>query len=174
MDFTIGKTQITVSFWLAVGLCAAALIPGRLLPLLLTGIALHEGGHFAYLLLRKKRIGRIRFSLTGVRVTLADGARLSGNEELLLNLCGPVANLLTGGTVMLCGGTMQAMRLAAMSFAIAAATLLPLGESDGTAIVDILLERCLARLPERGRKWLRRGIGTVLAAGLLMAGGAFG
>lgn len=174
MNFTLGKTQVTVSFWLAVGLCAAALLPGRLLPLLLTAVTLHEGGHFAYLLLQKKHVGRMRFSLTGVRVTLADGARLSGGEELLLNLCGPAANLLTGGAVLICGRTMQVMRMAAVSFAVAAATLVPLGESDGTAIVDILLERYVSRLPEWGRKWLRRGIGAVLAAGLLAVCGAFG
>ena len=174
MNFTLGKTQVTVSFWLAVGLCSAALLPGRLLPLLLTAVTLHEFGHFAYLLLRKKHVGCIRLSLTGVRVTLADGVRLSGGEELLLNLCGPAANLLTGVAVLICSRTMQAVRMAAASFAVAAATLLPLGVSDGTAIVDILLERYLSRMPEQGRKWLRRGIGAVLAAELLAVGGAFG
>ena len=40
-------------------------------------------------------------------------------------------------------------------------------------ITDILLERCLVRLPERERKWLRRGIGAVLVMSLLAVGRAF-
>ena len=112
-------------------------------------------------------------SLTGVRVRLQNGTKMSESGELLLNLCGPAANLLLGGTVLVCSRSVQSMRIAAVNFSIAAATLLPLGESDGAMITDILLERCLVHLPERERKWLRRGIGAALVMCLLAVGGAF-
>lgn len=154
-----------VSFMLVAVLCAGALLPGRLLPLLWAAVLLHEGGHFAYILLRKRKVERMSFSLTGVRVTLAGDVQMGWGEELLLNLCGPAANLLVGGGALVCGRTMQSARMAAMSFAIAAATLLPLGNSDGAAAVDILLQQCCGMLTERWRKWLRR----IIAIGYLMA-----
>ena len=46
MNFTVGNVRITVSFLLAVGLCAGTLLPGHLLPLLWLAILLHECGHF--------------------------------------------------------------------------------------------------------------------------------
>ena len=42
MNFTVGNVRITVSFLLAVGLCAGTLLPGHLLPLLWLAILLHE------------------------------------------------------------------------------------------------------------------------------------
>lgn len=75
---------------------------------------------------------------------------------------------------MLTEKTMQSMRAAAVHWAVAAATLLPLGNSDGTVIVDILLECCCGKLTVQVRRWLRRGIGVAALAGLLVLGGAFG
>lgn len=49
MNFTVGNVRITVSFLLAVGLCAGTLLPGHLLPLLWLAILLHECGHFIYI-----------------------------------------------------------------------------------------------------------------------------
>lgn len=172
MNFTVGNVQIKVSFVLAVGLCAGTLLPGHLLPLLWLAILLHECGHFIYITAAGKKIGAINFSLTGVRVTLAEGW-MSRGQELLLNLSGPAVNLLLG-IIMLTGKTMQSMRAAAVHWAVAAATLLPLGNSDGTAIMDILLECCCGRLTGQIRRWLRRGIGVAALAGLLALGGAFG
>lgn len=114
----------------------------------------------------------ICISLTGVRVKLAED-RMSRGQELLLNLSGPAVNLLLG-SIMLTGKTMQSMRAAAVHWAVAAATLLPLGNSDGTVIADILLECCCGKLTGRTRRWLRRGIGVAALAGLLVLGGAFG
>ena len=108
-----------------------------------------------------KKIGVICISLTGVRIKLAED-RMSRGQELLLNLSGPAVNLLFGG-IMLTEKTMQSMRAAAVHWAVAAATLLPLGNSDGTVIVDMQV-----------RRWLRRGIGVAALAGLLVLGGAFG
>ena len=164
MNFTVGNVRITVSFLLAVGLCAGTLLPGHLLPLLWLAILLHECGHFIYIAAAGKKIGVICISLTGVRVKLAED-RMSRGQELLLNLSGPAVNLLLGG-IMLTEKTMQSMR--------AAATLLPLGNSDGTVIVDILLECCCGKLTVQVRRWLRRGIGVAALAGLLALGGAFG
>ena len=119
-----------------------------------------------------KKIGVICISLTGVRIKLAED-RMSLGQELLLNLSGPAVNLLFGG-IMLTEKTMQSMRAAAVHWAVAVATLLPLGNSDGTVIVDILLECCCGKLTGRTRRWLRRGIGVAALAGLLVLGGAFG
>ena len=119
-----------------------------------------------------KKIGVICISLTGVRVKLAED-RMSRGQELLLNLSGPAVNLLFGG-IMLTEKTMQSMRAAAVHWAVAVATLLPLGNSDGTVIVDILLECCCGKLTVQVRRWLRRGIGVAALAGLLVLGGAFG
>ena len=113
----------------------------------------------------------ICISLTGVRIKLAED-RMSRGQELLLNLSGPAVNLLFGG-IMLTEKTMQSMRAAAVHWAVAA-TLLPLGNSDGTVIVDILLECCCGKLTVQVRRWLRRGIGVAALAGLLVLGGAFG
>ena len=171
MNFTVGNVRITVSFLLAVGLCAGTLLPGHLLPLLWLAILLHECGHFIYIAAAGKKIGVICISLTGVRVKLAED-RMSRGQELLLNLSGPAVNLLLG-SIMLTGKTMQSMRAAAVHW-VAAATLLPLGNSDGTVIADILLECCCGKLTGRTRRWLRRGIGVAALAGLLVLGGAFG
>lgn len=172
MNFTVGNVRITVSFLLAVGLCAGTLLPGHLLPLLWLAILLHECGHLIYIAAAGKKIGVICISLTGVRVKLAED-RMSRGQELLLNLSGPAVNLLFGG-IMLTEKTMQSMRAAAVHWAVAAATLLPLGNSDGTVIADILLECCCGKLTGRTRRWLRRGIGVAALAGLLVLGGAFG
>lgn len=172
MNFTVGNVRITVSFLLAVGLCAGTLLPGHLLPLLWLAILLHECGHFIYIAAAGKKIGVICISLTGVRIKLAED-RMSRGQELLLNLSGPAVNLLLG-SIMLTGKTMQSMRAAAVHWAVASATLLPLGNSDGTVIADILLECCCGKLTGRTRRWLRRGIGVAALAGLLVLGGAFG
>lgn len=162
-----------MSFLLAVGLCAGTLLPGHLLPLLWLAILLHECGHFIYIAAAAgKKIGVICISLTGVRIKLAED-RMSRGQELLLNLSGPAVNLLLG-SIMLTEKTMQSMRAAAVHWAVAVATLLPLGNSDGTVIVDILLECCCGKLTVQVRRWLRRGIGVAALAGLLVLGGAFG
>ena len=57
MNFTVGNVRITVSFLLAVGLCAGTLLPGHLLPLLWLAILLHECGHFIYIAAAGKKIG---------------------------------------------------------------------------------------------------------------------
>ena len=59
MNFTVGNVRITVSFLLAVGLCAGTLLPGHLLPLLWLAILLHECGHFIYIAAAGKKIGVI-------------------------------------------------------------------------------------------------------------------
>ena len=172
MTFLIFGVRVRVSFLLAMGLCAAVLLPGRLIPLLAAVIALHEAGHFTYVFACKMRIKRIDFSLFGVRVTLSEG-RLREGQELLLNLSGPAVNLLSGGLLLLWGDSMQAKRAAAVHLAVAAATLFPLGNSDGAAIAANLLGRC-SRLSVPARIWLRRGLAVLYFAGIMAAGGAFG
>lgn len=172
MAFLIFGVRVRVSFLLAMGLCAAVLLPGRLIPLLAAVIALHEAGHFTYVFACKMRIKRIDFSLFGVRVTLSEG-RLREGQELLLNLSGPAVNLLSGGLLLLWGDSMQAKRAAAVHLGVAAATLFPLGNSDGAAIAANLLGRC-RRLSSPARIWLRRGLAVLYFAGIMAAGGAFG
>lgn len=172
MSFLVFGVRVRVSFLLAMGLCAAVLLPGRLIPLLAGVIALHEAGHFTYVFACKMRIKRIDFSLFGVRVTLSEG-RLREGQELLLNLSGPAVNLLSGGLLLLWGDSMQAKRAAAVHLAVAAATLFPLGNSDGAAIAANLLGRC-RRLSVPARIRLRRGLAVLYFAGIMAAGGAFG
>lgn len=172
MTFLIFGVRVRVSFLLAMGLCAAVLLPGRLIPLLAEVIALHEAGHFTYVFACKMRIKRIDFSLFGVRVTLSEGRPREG-QELLLNLSGPAVNLLSGGLLLLWGDSIQAKRAAAVHLAVAAATLFPLGNSDGAAIAANLLGRC-SRLSVPARIWLRRGLAVLYFAGIMAAGGAFG
>lgn len=174
MCFTVWGVRVRVSFLLAVTLCIGALLPGRLLPLLFAAVLFHECGHFAYILMKGSGVAEIAFSVTGVRVMLSDGQRLTPGEELLLNLCGPAANILVGAVMLLSGGTVQAIRAAAVHFSVAAATLLPLGSSDGTVVTDILLERLCKKLPEYARRRLRRLLGAVLAVSILAVCGAFG
>lgn len=172
MTFLIFGVRVRISFLLAMGLCAAVLLPGRLIPLLAGVIALHEASHFTYVFACKMRIKRIDFSLFGVRVTLSEG-RLREGQELLLNLSGPAVNLLSGGLLLLWGDSIQAKRAAAVHLAVAAATLFPLGNSDGAAIAANLLGRC-RRLSAPARIWLRRGLAVLYFAGIMAAGGAFG
>lgn len=172
MTFLIFGVRVRVSFLLAMGLCAAVLLPGRFIPLLAEVIALHEAGHFTYVFACKMRIKRIDFSLFGVRATLLEG-RLREGQELLLNLSGPAVNLLSGGLLLLWGDSMQAKRAAAVHLAVAAATLFPLGNSDGAAIAENLLGRC-RRLSAPAKIWLRRGLAVLYFAGIMAAGGAFG
>lgn len=133
---------------------------------------MHEAGHFTYVFACKMRIKRIDFSLFGVRVTLSEG-RLREGQELLLNLSGPAVNLLSGGLLLLWGDSMQAKRAAAVHLAVAAATLFPLGNSDGAAIAANLLGRCRT-LSVPAKIWLRRGLAVLYFAGIMAAGGAFG
>ena len=99
--------------------------------------------------------------------------RLREGQELFLNLSGPAVNLLSGGLLLLWGDSMQAKRAAAVHLAVAAATLFPLGNSDGAAIAANLLGRC-RRLSAPAKIWLRRGLAVLYFAGIMAAGGAFG
>ena len=77
MSFRLFGAKITISFALAVLLCAAALLPGKLPPLLLAAILLHEGGHLLYITAERLRLTEIRLLLTGVRMTLADNVTMT-------------------------------------------------------------------------------------------------
>lgn len=173
MSFRLFGTRITISFALAALLCAAALLPGKLPSLLLAAILLHEGGHLLYIAAERLRLTEIRLSLTGVRMTLADNVTMTFQRQLMLNCSGPVANLLTAAVTTLLDGGVQGERLTAVSLAVAAVTLFPLGNSDGAAVLMALLERYGGRLG-RAAVWIRIGCSLFAAAVLLALCGAFG
>ena len=173
MSFRLFGATITISFALAVLLCAAALLPGKLPPLLLAAILLHEGGHLLYITAERLRLTEIRLSLTGVRMTLADNVTMTLRRQLLLNCSGPAANLLTAAVTALLDRGVQGERLAAVSLAVATVTLFPLGDSDGAAVMTALLER-YGGLSGRAAVRIRIGCSLLAAAVLLALGGAFG
>ena len=173
MSFRLFGARITISFALAVLLCAAALLPGKLPPLLLAAILLHEGGHLLYIAAERLRLTEIRLSLTGVRMTLADNVTMTLRRQLLLNCSGPAANLLTAAVTALLDGGVQGERLAAVSLAVATVTLFPLGDSDGAAVMTALLER-YGGLSGRAAVWIQIGCSLLAAAVLLALCGAFG
>ena len=164
MSFRLFGAKITISFALAVLLCAAALLPGKLPPLLLAAILLHEGGHW---------LTEIRLALTGVRMTLADNVTMTLRRQLLLNCSGPAANILTAAVTALLDGGVQGERLAAVSLAVATVTLFPLGDSDGAAVMTALLER-YGGLSGRAAVRIRIGCSLLAAAVLLALYGAVG
>ena len=164
MSFRLFGTRITISFALAALLCAAALLPGKLPPLLLAAILLHEGGHLLYIAAERLRLTEIRLSLTGVRMTLADNVTMTLRRQLLLNCSGPAANILTAAVTALLDGGVQGERLAAVSLA---------GNSDGAAVLTALLER-YGGLSGRAAVWIRIGCSLLAAAVLLALYGALG
>ena len=116
---------------------------------------------------------KIVFGSFGIRIEKRPGTRLSYHKEILIYAAGPAVNLLSGGLLLLWGDSIQAKRAAAVHLAVAAATLFPLGNSDGAAIAANLLGRC-RRLSAPARIWMRRGLAVLYFAGIMAAGGAFG
>ena len=136
MTFLIFGVRVRVSFLLAMGLCAAVLLPGRLVPLLAGVLAPPPPPPPPPLSFYSRTLRQWRLPLVS-------------------------------------GASMQAKRAAAVHLSVAAATLFPLGNSDGAAIAANLLGRC-RRLSAPARIWLRRGLAVLYFGGIMAAGGAFG
>ena len=160
MTLKIKGVPVTVRFSLALLCALLPFLPGRLPPLLMLAIALHEAGHLFYILLMRLPLAGVVCSLSGVRITLRGDAHLTVGQTVVLNLAGPVMTLLAAATALLCNNTMQGYRFAAVSLAVAAATLIPCGNTDGAAALRSLFSRRL-------QKWV--GIATgILCCGVCL------
>lgn len=167
MKFTIGHLHVRIRFSLVFALCLLPMMGGKLVPLLILSIALHEAGHLLFLRLRGLPIESLDLSLNGVRLALCPQAALSSQETICLNAAGPGVNLFSTIFVLLLWHGMNGMRFAAVSLAVAAVSLLPLGDSDGAAILETALSDRLE--PRKVSHWMKRirfVVGILLMAAL--------
>lgn len=138
MSFTIFRVKVTLRFSLAVFLCLIPLLPGKLLPLLLLAIALHEAGHLLYLAFSQTPVRSITLSLRGVLMDVTPGA-LSPRQEILLNIAGPLMNILSAALSILLFEGMDSTRFTAVSLAVGAVNLIPFGNTDGAVALESAL-----------------------------------
>lgn len=143
MTFYCGKARVTIRFSLALLLCLLPILGGKLMPLAALCIALHEAGHLLFLAWRNTRLESAVLSISGVRIKTMDGQPLSAGAEIALNAAGPCVNLLSTAIICAAGWGIEWMRFAAVSLVIAVVSLLPIGNTDGAAILDALLHLIL-------------------------------
>lgn len=134
MKISFLDTVIEIRFSLVAVLCLSAMLPGRLLPLLMSAVLLHEAGHLCYILAVKLPVRAVIVSLRGVQIKLRDAA-LTVRQTILLNASGPLANLLSAAAALLFPWGFSSQRFAAVSAAVALVTLMPLPGSDGGALL---------------------------------------
>lgn len=167
MSITIGGVRVTLRFGAALLCALLPFLPGRLPPLLLGAIVLHEGGHLLYILLQRLPLAAVDCTLRGVKITLRGDACLSTGQSAALNLAGPLANLLAVGPVLWCDGTMQGKRAAAVLLAVALVTLVPCGNTDGAMALKCLFSR-------RVQRWVGVAVGLLCCGCALWQGMPWG
>lgn len=149
MKISIFSTVVEIRFSLVAVLCLSVMLPGRLPPLLMSAVLLHEAGHLCYILAVKLPVQAVIISLRGVQIKLGDAA-LTARQTILLNASGPLANLLSAAAALLFPWGFSSQRFAAVSAAVALVTLMPLPGSDGgvllrTGVISLWGESTLRR-----------------------------
>ena len=100
---------------------------GELTAWCLLAAVMHECGHLIVLLLLRHRPQEIRFSAFGMCLLL-ENTPLRFRHHLLVSLGGPLVNLLTAGTLLLCGGNAD---LIGIHLLLGCFNLLPIWPLDG-------------------------------------------
>ena len=95
MTFRCRGVEVTLSFWFFLG-AVVLLTADRsgISGLVFLSVAIHEGGHLAYMVLARLPLGTIHLGPGGLLLGLRPGCQPSPGQSLLLNLAGGGANLL--------------------------------------------------------------------------------
>ena len=153
MSFCIGNTEFRIRFSLALFLCLIPLLPGRLLPLLVAAVILHEIGHLCCLWRFHMPIRRVDFSLCGIKMIPKNIDKMCLGKTIILNLAGPLANALSAGFAALLWQGIPGARFAAVSLTVGIVNLIPFGTTDGASILEAALAAYFA--PAMTAKYLR-------------------
>lgn len=141
MDFRIGNTRITISFWFFAVISIFTATNANVLAFYFAlPVIIHELGHVLALILCKAKIKSIKLSAFGMKIIKSD-ASLKLFQEITISLAGVLANLLVAGVLYL--HTFQSMRvmlLISANLAVALFNLLPVGDLDGGELARILSE----------------------------------
>lgn len=133
--FRIANQFLPVLFW--VTLILGFEEPGIAILTILSAI-IHEGGHIAFLKLKKRSNSELRGVISGFRIH--PGAMLTYHEELMLYLSGPLANLCAALLFSFFKGE-AADLLCTLNVATAVSNLFPVEGYDGYGILHSILEK---------------------------------
>ena len=154
MRFRIGRTQVTLSFWLVAAAAALSVWDAALLGWILLAVGVHEMAHGMVLMLCGGRVRELSVGLHGI--LLRPGEQLSPGREAAVLAAGALANL----TLALCLWR-QANQAAVVQLIVGVFHLLPLPALDGGALLRLLLIRTLP--PQRVDRMLTNvGLTVVL------------
>jgi Zn-dependent protease len=128
----------------------------------------HELGHVAALKGMGKRMGKLRLSLVGAELTLAEGEHTTLEQDIWLSLSGPAANLLAA---LICGLWAKNDLMAGANLLLGFFNLMPVLPLDGGCALSALLERFLD--PQRALALMRLSSRltalTIAALGVMLA-----
>ncbi len=110
----------------------------RVAVLTIVAAVIHEGGHIAFLRLKRIKGGGLRGVLSGFRIR--SSSLLTYREEMMLYLSGPLANLCAAVLCAFIKGETAAM-LCALNLATAMSNLLPVEGYDGYGVLRSIAER---------------------------------
>lgn len=170
MTFCCRGVRITLSFWF---FCGASLLlladRSGTAGLFLLAVAIHEGGHLAYMLLARLPLGEVRLTPLGLNLALRPGCCPTTAQSLVLNLAGCGGNFLFAALlVLLPGGGMAALRLSAVNTALGIGNLLPVPGLDGAQALEDLLVLLLGW--QRGTRLHAALMGLICFAGAAACG----
>ncbi len=167
MTFRCRGVEVTLSFWFFLGaVVLLAADRSGISGLVFLSVAIHEGGHLAYMVLARLPLGTVHLGPGGLLLGLRPGCQPSPGQSLLLNLAGGGANLLAALLLARSGGGMAALRLSAVNTALGVVNLLPIPGLDGAQALEDALVLLLGW--ERGTGLHR---GAMLLVCLLGIGG---
>ncbi len=136
MRFRIGRTQVTLSFWLVAAAAALSVWDIALLGQILLAVGIHETAHGVALALCGGRVRELSVGLNGI--LLQPGEQLSAGREAAVLSAGALANLIVAACLW-----SVAQPLATVQLVVGVFHLLPLPSLDGGALLRLLLIRTM-------------------------------
>lgn len=139
--------------------------------LVFAGVLLHEAGHLLAILMMRCHVERLELQLSGLNIGYTEGT-ISYQQDVLIALAGPLANLLGAGilmTVYAFRPTEQMYLAIGIQILLAGFNLLPALPMDGGRILQALA----ARRWDPGRGAMLLKLTTALMAAVLLGVGLY-